>query len=207
MTHEESQSIHGLSRRNLIRAGVLGLGAASVGIASPLLAGSAAQALTYQPDWAYCTGCAQLWYWNAKNTSGVCPYPPYEGYHLYSTSFNYELPYPVDSGTNPQQDWRFCNKCSVLFYSVNQSISVCAAGGKHDSSGSFHYGLNYYSSYPTDDPQGGWYWCGKCQALFVTAYGVGNYCPKTHAAHVTGAGSHNYGITWSGTMVWVPLSG
>jgi hypothetical protein len=209
MADEESQRIHGLSRRNMMRAGILGLGAAAAGVAAPLLTAGVAQALSNQTSWAVCDYCAGLWYFNLKQLpASYCANPhAYKvsyGEHYASTSFNYELLYPVDSGTNPQQDWRWCNKCDVLFYSVNQSFSICPAGGQHDSTGSYHYGLNYYTSYPNDEPQGGWRWCTYCQGLFVTASGVTSYCPALGYGHIAGDGSYDYGITWSGTLKNVP---
>jgi hypothetical protein len=203
MTDEESPTTHGLSRRNAMRVGALGLGAAVVGIASPLLAAGSASALTNQPSWAYCQFCAGLWHYDAGDVSAHndCPSPNNFSTHSAVTSYNYELPYPVTAPGDPQPGWAWCWKCGVLFYSPNQSQSVCPSFGNHDASESYKYGLNYYSSFPNNNPQGGWYWCNDCQGLWVVASGVTSYCPKNGASgHVIGNGSYDYGISWDGTF-------
>jgi hypothetical protein len=202
MNAEKSPATHGLSRRNVMRAGAIGLGAAVVGAASPLLAAGSASALTLQSSWAYCEYCAILWYYSSSPTAANCC-PSYTNSHTHSavTSYNYEIPYPVTSGSNPQPGWAWCWQCGALFYATFQSKSVCPEndGGNHQSDKSYSYGLNYYSSFSGNNPQPGWYWCNACQGLWVVATGATNYCPKNGLnGHVIDDGTFPYGLTWSG---------
>lgn len=81
-----------------------------------------------------------------------------------------------------QSDWRWCNKCQALAFSLNQP-SNCPAGGSHDHTGSGNYTL------ALDDPsakgQSGWKWCRNCQAL---AFAVGLTSPSRCPA----GGGHDY---------------
>jgi hypothetical protein len=201
MPDDDSSMTHGLSRRNVMRIGALGLGAAVVGAASPLLSSGTASALTLQPSWAYCVYCAGLWYYQYDNPddNNTCPSPTNSHYHSAFTSYNYEIPYPVTSPGNPQPNWAYCWKCGGLFYKANMADSYCPDGGNHSDSDTYSYGLNYYSSFSGDNPQGGWYWCNGCQGLWVVASGATNYCPKYGLnGHVLDDGSDTYGLTWSG---------
>ena len=80
-----------------------------------------------------------------------------------------------------QDEWRFCRKCSVLFYSGFPKKGQCAAGGAHVR-GDAHTleGDNYII--PHDVPespkaQGGWRNCHKCQAMFFDGYANKGACP------------------------------
>ncbi len=40
-----------------------------------------------------------------------------------------------------QEGWRWCDKCQDLFYALNPTLGVCAAGGAHSTTGSGHYAV------------------------------------------------------------------
>jgi hypothetical protein len=89
----------------------------------------------------------------------------------------------------PQQhDWRWCGKCSGLFWAGgNTTAGVCPAGGPH-ARGTTDYALVIDA--PGAPGQTDWRWCDKCSGLF---WAGGNpnagRCPAG-AAHVRG--SSNY---------------
>jgi hypothetical protein len=94
-----------------------------------------------QPDWRFCTNCCAL-FWGGfggacwANRVGISPGP-----HTAGTT-NYDL-WWNGSGTDAQENWRFCGKCSVIFWqgSSQSGTGVCAAasGGPHfDGSGTVY---------------------------------------------------------------------
>ena len=89
-----------------------------------------------------------------------------------------------------QSDWRWCNKCQGLAFSLNQ-LSVCPAGGSHDHTGSGNYAL------VLDDPsapgQSGWKWCMNCQGLaFAEGLVSPSFCPT--------GGSHDHSASGNYTL-------
>jgi hypothetical protein len=70
---------------------------------------------------------------------------------------------------------------------------------RHNADQSYSYGLNYYSSFPSNNPQPGWYWCNACQGLWVVSTAATNFCPANGLnGHVIDDGSDTYGLTWNG---------
>lgn len=67
-----------------------------------------------------------------------------------------------------QKQWRFCQKCDVLFFNGFQRRGVCAAGGPHDAAG-FHFLLPYRDT-ETATAQEAWRYCVKCQAMFYDGF-------------------------------------
>jgi hypothetical protein len=99
-----------------------------------------------------------------------------------------------DSNPLPwQSDWRWCVKCSGLFYAGGQSsVGRCPAGGQHVKTISGNYTLAHNQP-ETPSRQREWRWCAKCQGLF--------YCDAATSAGVCPAGglhdrtvSGNYGL-------------
>ena len=76
----------------------------------------------------------------------------------------------------PQQaDWRFCGKCSVMFFDGFPDKAHCAGGGGHQA-----IGLNF--TLPHDTPetpkaQANWRFCGKCHGLFFDGFPQKGACP------------------------------
>jgi hypothetical protein len=85
-----------------------------------------------------------------------------------------------------QADWRWCNKCQGLTYSLGQP-SVCPAGGSHDHRGSGNYAL------AVDDPsaqgQSDWRWCRKCQGL-AFSLNQPSVCPAGGSHDHSGSGNY-----------------
>lgn len=94
-----------------------------------------------------------------------------------------------DSYAGQQQDWRWCNKCSGLFFSAPGAHSVCRKGGPHNPAGSGHYVLFLGGVPPESVP--GWFWCSKCSGIFNSA-GAAKVC-AADGSHDPG-GSANYAM-------------
>ena len=70
--------------------------------------------------------------------------------------------FTIDAGSDPQTEWRWCNKCQGLAYAGGSQLGKCPAGGSHDHGGSGNYTL-IHGTYAAG--QNGWKWCNKCQGL------------------------------------------
>jgi hypothetical protein len=67
-----------------------------------------------------------------------------------------------------QLDWRFCQKCHVMFFDGYPDKGQCGATGAHVAQG-------YMFALPHDIPpapqsQDAWRYCGKCHAMFYDGY-------------------------------------
>jgi hypothetical protein len=173
-TDEGQQVIGGISRRSLLRGGLLaGAGLATIGTASAALTGTA-RASTPNPQygWYFCIYCNSMFF---GDDAGVCisPGSP-DGRHWEGVgNYNYGIANsdPEATGTsNPQGDWYWCPDCVCLFW--GQSGSVCAGNQnpitltyRNHAIGGTNYILNFG---PTDitNVQGGWHWCILCHNLF-----------------------------------------
>jgi hypothetical protein len=194
---EESsaQGIEGLSRRGLLRGGVLvGLGAAGLTAASSSLVPGVARAansssfannngeivsFTYQTDWRYCGLCRNLYY---AGRPGTCLASMY-GQHKAGSSTGYgvpdQAPFPNDSsgGAPVQEPWYICANCSCLFWGPDVNGSFCAASQaqvqwNHVSTGSgVYYVMNGTWSQASGSAQiqGGWRYCAGCKVLYWPA--------------------------------------
>jgi hypothetical protein len=212
-TDEGQQAIDGISRRSVLRGGLLaGAGVATVGAMSGVLTGTAeaAEAATPNPQrgWGYCVYCAVLW-WVEGQSHSACPSrDATDGLHWVGAGYyNYEL-YNNQAGlnnqSNPQPNWRWCKDCQGLFW--GQSSSVCRGNsqGTHVFGSGTIYDLHWTPPGPpsgNDNPQQYWSWCGNCHLLFYSGEDVfigGGVCPD-------GGGTHSlvsvtdYYVPWSGT--------
>jgi hypothetical protein len=147
MTSDREQEISGLSRRGLLRNGLLaGFGITVAAGASATLAGTAKAELA-------------------------------------------------------QGSWRWCGRCSALFYGPHQSSSICPGADHHSFGSNWLYIVPYDEPAGTLNPQPRWYWCGQCKGLFHTdniAYTFGGVCPKPgHPAHQAGQGSFQYSVYYA----------
>lgn len=81
-----------------------------------------------------------------------------------------------------QNDWRWCQKCSGLFWAGGQAASGrCPVGGSHDRGTSGDYTLTHNS--PNASGQNDWRWCQKCSGLF--------WAGGASAVGVCSAGGHH----------------
>ena len=131
---EGQRAIDGISRRNVLRGGLLaGAGLATVGAVSGVLTGTAkASTPNPQPDWGWCQYCATMW-WTPGRSGSSCSSPEApNGLHAVgSGSYNY---YQVNNQStdtptgNPQSDWYWCTKCQGLFWAAPRMMIRGFAG-------------------------------------------------------------------------------
>ncbi|MCX5377811.1 hypothetical protein [Streptomyces sp. NBC_00091] len=81
-----------------------------------------------------------------------------------------------------QADWRFCSKCSGMFFRGYADDGTCPAGGGHDSAG---YNFNLPHDVPaTSRAQRDWRFCSKCYGLFFHGYPTSSgVCPAGGGGH------------------------
>lgn len=76
-------------------------------------------------------------FWNGDpNNRGRCP----AGGSHNSQDFNFFLPH--DHSGPGQDQWRFCDKCRVMFRNGEANKGICTTGGGHDAQG-FNFKLDY----------------------------------------------------------------
>jgi hypothetical protein len=83
--------------------------------------------------------------------------------------------------TGDQGDWRFCNKCSGMFWNGVADKGHCPGGGGHAEQG-WQFSLHFDSEKAGANMQYDWRFCGKCKSLF--------YDGDPNKAHCAGGGGH-----------------
>src|SRR4051812_41310585 len=91
------------------------------------------------------------------------------------------IPKPIFAGAPRQANWRFCNKCEVLFFNGYPNKGSCATGGAHVAQG-FNFLLPHDVA-ETSSEQRNWRFCNKCKAMFFDGFPVKGSCPAG-GAHV-----------------------
>ncbi|GAA3682297.1 hypothetical protein GCM10023081_20450 [Arthrobacter ginkgonis] len=94
-----------------------------------------------QSDWRFCSKCNAMFF-NGFDR-GVCPAPAGTGdRHHKPEGFIFTLPHDIPPTATSQTDWRFCEKCHVMFFDDrrqgtpnDQRKGRCAAGEVHKESG------------------------------------------------------------------------
>jgi hypothetical protein len=92
-------------------------------------------------------------------------------------------------GSSRQLDWRWCDKCSGLFWAGGGAAAgACPAGGAHVR-GTSDYGV--VMDAPDAPGQHDWRWCNKCSGLFWAGGGAtAGVCPAD-GAHVRGTSDYS----------------
>ena len=142
-------------RRILAQSGMLAA-LACIGWPRP-----ASAAVGDQGEWRFCDKCESM-FWNGTDKKGACPAG---GAHV-AQGFLFWLHYD-DAAVETaavQYGWRYCSKCSSLFYNGYPTKGRCPAGGAHFAQG-FMFGLNHQPAAPPSS-QTEWRFCEKCFALF-----------------------------------------
>jgi hypothetical protein len=113
---------------------------------------------------------------------GACPNAPGET-HEHQRSWTYNLTFNQAPQTSVQQcSWHMCRKCLVLNW-VGKGVGPCAAGGRHDNSGSRDYRLD-----AGPNGQKNWRFCNKCCSLGFNGQDDLGKCP--------GGGVHDHLGSW-----------
>ena len=81
-----------------------------------------------------------------------------------------------------QNNWRFCQKCQVMFFDGYPTKGTCAAGGAHEAAG-YNFNLTHDVT-ESGTSQKNWRYCGKCHAVFFDGYPTKGVCAAggTHQA-------------------------
>lgn len=104
-----------------------------------------------QSRWRWCKDCQGLFFEGNEGFFGICPSPS-RGFRIHNMigSGNYRLEDVGNrDGVGGQEKWRWCRKCSGLFYDAETpgGSGVCPADHKtHDSVGSGNYLLRAANS-------------------------------------------------------------
>lgn len=86
-----------------------------------------------------------------------------------------------------QLDWRFCQRCFVMFFDGFPEKGNCGAGGAHVAQG-FMFALPHDIP-PAPKSQDAWRYCGKCHAMFYDGFPQKGACPTDGGGHAaTGFG-------------------
>jgi len=85
---------------------------------------------------------------------------------------------------NDRPNWRFCNKCFVMFYTPNPN-QACAGGGKHRQQG-YRFRLPF-GGRETPTVQARWFACRNCATMSFAGYRQRGRCPA-NAQYTTDRG-------------------
>ncbi len=88
---------------------------------------------TAQGDWWSCGTCGAMFF-DGYPDKGRCPGAD-GGHGRTRSSEDFALPHDVPGTASAQTEWRFCNKCHVMFYDGYEAKGTCAAGGGHVAQG------------------------------------------------------------------------
>jgi hypothetical protein len=228
--------VPGFSRRGLLKGSVaVGLGAFGLTVASSALAPGIARAgislvdaqadnyapvqdINAQDGWRYCKQCRSLYY--AGDSRPCAGSVLGSADHTSASTTDYLVPngngyangnWPVSQDPNGnsliQTPWRWCDKCSLLFYGPGMATSWClGTGNAHVDSGSGVYsmfnGTWYSGTFPL---QPGWRYCSNCKVLYWGGAWKGSYC--VYQTLVTGPnvnnGNNGYGHASGNTVYYV----
>lgn len=161
-----------------------------------------------QKDWRFCDRCYNMFY-DGYPDKGTCMGTPKEeipGEHE-ADGFNFILTHDAPESASAQGAWRYCSKCSMMFYNGYATKGICTKGGEHTASG-FNFVLVH--DIPTNVApfylfQPSWRYCTKCAVLFYDGYPQKGTC-ATGGAH-TAAGfnfavPHDVGVTNNAQASW-----
>jgi hypothetical protein len=82
-----------------------------------------------------------------------------------------------------QNHWRFCQKCSAMFFDGSPRKGVCPAGGGHEAQG-FDFTLPHDVP-PPANAQNNWRFCDKCNEMFFDG-APNSRCPAGGQHHAQG---------------------
>ena len=83
-----------------------------------------------------------------------------------------------------QSDWRFCQKCAVMFFNGRPNKGHCPAGGGHSAQGFMFMLPHDVGGTPTT--QRAWRFCQKCTGMFYDGRPDKGHCPAGGAHEAEG---------------------
>ena len=185
-------SISHQSRRNFLRGGVSLWLIAGLGVTNRPMRAVAAPIPKYgdkgQQDWRFCNKCFILYYdgYHKDNqpkdaNRGRCP----AGGAHFPQGWNFELPFNTRPEGDTQEKWRFCDKCSSMFYDgYEPKTGACPAGGGHHAAG-YNFVLHHDTA-ATLISQDSWRFCDRCFGMYYDGYAQKGTCPAGGGHHPNG---------------------
>jgi Ricin-type beta-trefoil lectin domain-like len=137
-----------------------------------------------QDYWRWCGKCQTIFHGGGSIAGDIFGKCPTGGGHLVGTR-NYILSHGV--GTAGQSNWRWCDKCSGLFYNGYPTHGVCPTGGEHNGTNSWNYHLNSAGG------QSNFRWCNKCYSMHFG--GIKGVCPAGGEHSTVGSGDYSIPFT------------
>ncbi|MBL7814155.1 MAG: hypothetical protein JNL70_04040 [Saprospiraceae bacterium] len=127
---------------------------------------------TIQAQWRFCDQCYNMFF-DGYPDKGACAatYRHEELGEHEAEGFNFVLSYNIPENQAAQALWRYCSKCSMMFYNGYPKKGICTKGGEHVASG---YNFVLTHDLPTVPPfnsyQKAWRYCTKCFVLYYDGY-------------------------------------
>lgn len=148
----------------------------------------------WQSDWRWCHKCTGLYFAAGELLIGICPAG---GQHEKERSGNYSLAHNQLMEFPGQSEWRWCHKCTGLFFANGgSSAGTCPAGAQHErkSNGGMYTLTHNNESFPG---QADWRWCHKCAGLFFAG-------GEASIGRCSAGGPHEKGASGNYTLVHAP---
>lgn len=146
------------------------------------------KSITFQSGWVECGGCCSLVFTDGEPFGGSCIFNLEFG-HIFVPFGKYVVTFE-GKGIKGQVGWRYCRKCSALFFANNETKGVCPKDhGHHDDSESGPYELLHTTNVSTIIRNFyRWRWCRKCEQLFRPPSNSLSFCPRGGPHDSTGSG-------------------
>jgi hypothetical protein len=110
-----------------------------------------AETANTQSGWRFCGKCTAMFF-DGRPDKGTCPasgghtasgfnfvlphdVPEAAGGGHTASGFNFVLPHDLPETANAQPAWRFCGKCTAMFFDGRPDKGTCPASGGHTASG------------------------------------------------------------------------
>jgi hypothetical protein len=132
----------------------------------------------HQPDWRFCHKCFAL-FWNGDQ-GGPNGCAKDHGRHE-AAGYNFLLPHDIAEDPGTQTRWRFCGKCTALFFSDAGNGHCPSDNGSHAPAG-FVFTLQH-STPESLDRQTNWQRCTKCSCLYFDGFPDNGSCPLDGQGH------------------------
>ena len=134
-----------------------------------------------QEQWRRCRKCLAL-FWNGSSPdTGLCPT---SGVHEPEMNgANLRVPHiSIEEDANNQRDWRFCRKCSGLFFDGSPDKGICPLDHLPHVAQGFNFVVPH--DLPEDAThQSFWRFCLKCTSMFFDGFDDKGCCPRDGGAH------------------------
>ena len=153
-----------------------------------------------QRRWRFCRKCMALFFAGYDPAAGFCPR---DGGRHEAQGLEFVIPHDTPETANGQTSWRFCDKCSGMYFEPFTDQSRCPFDGDVHRSAGFVFTLPHDLP-DTVDRQRQWRFCTKCTGLFFDGFADKGCCPRDglgHSAagiefglaHNPGLDGHNHG--------------